>query len=88
MGEIRLIMRFKHGPTEIISIMPNLGLASTFFLFLVCLAFRLFRTEVTHVNVNVNFHYFLFWLAVNGKPVLFWKGISGLKFPRFLSYAC
>jgi len=23
------------------------------------------------------------WLAVNGKPVLFWKGISGLKFPCF-----
>ena len=25
-----------------------------------------------------------FWLAVHGKPVLFWKGISGLKFPCFL----
>ena len=24
-----------------------------------------------------------FWLAVHGKPVLFWKGISGLKFPCF-----
>ena len=32
--------------------------------------------------------YFFFWLAVNGKPVLFWKGISGLKFPCFLFYAC
>ena len=29
-----------------------------------------------------------FWLAVHGKPVLFWKGISGLKFPCFLFYAC
>ena len=26
----------------------------------------------------------IFWLAVNGKPVLFWKGISGLKFPCFI----
>ena len=25
-----------------------------------------------------------FWLAVHGKPVLFWKGNSGLKFPCFL----
>ena len=25
---------------------------------------------------------------VHGKPVLFWKGISGLKFPCFLFYAC
>jgi len=25
-----------------------------------------------------------FWLAVHGKPVLFWKGTSGLKFPCFL----
>ena len=24
------------------------------------------------------------WLAVHGKPVLFWKGTSGLKFPCFL----
>ena len=24
-----------------------------------------------------------FWLAVHGKPVLFWKGTSGLKFPCF-----
>jgi len=24
------------------------------------------------------------WLAVHGKPVLFWKGSSGLKFPCFL----
>jgi len=29
-----------------------------------------------------------FWLAVNGKPVLFWKSISGLKFPCFQFYAC
>jgi len=29
-----------------------------------------------------------FWLAVHGKPVFFWKGISGLKFPCFLFYAC
>jgi len=29
-----------------------------------------------------------YWLAVHGKPVLFWKGISGLKFPCFLFYAC
>jgi len=29
-----------------------------------------------------------FWLAVHGKPVLFWKGISGLKCPCFLFYAC
>jgi len=29
-----------------------------------------------------------FWLAVHGKPVLFWKGISGLLFPCFLLYAC
>jgi len=29
-----------------------------------------------------------FWLAVHGKPILFWKGISGLKFPCFLFYAC
>jgi len=28
------------------------------------------------------------WLALNGKPVLFWKGISGLKCPCFLLYAC
>ena len=28
-----------------------------------------------------------YWLAVHGKPVLFWKGISGLKFPCFLFYA-
>ena len=27
-------------------------------------------------------HYF--WLAVHDKPVLFWKGTSGLKFPCFL----
>ena len=26
----------------------------------------------------------LFWLAVHGKPVLFWKGTSGLKFPCIL----
>jgi len=26
----------------------------------------------------------LFWLAVHGTPVLFWKGISSLKFPFFL----
>ena len=26
----------------------------------------------------------IFWLAVHGKPVLFWKGISGLKFSCFL----
>ena len=25
-----------------------------------------------------------FWLAVHGKPVLFWNGTSGLKFPCFL----
>jgi len=31
---------------------------------------------------------FTFWLAIHGKPVLFWKGISGLKFPCFLFYAC
>ena len=24
------------------------------------------------------------WLAVHGKPVLFWNGTSGLKFPCFL----
>jgi len=30
----------------------------------------------------------LYWLAVHGKPVLVWKGISGLKFPCFLLYAC
>jgi len=29
-----------------------------------------------------------FCLAVHGKPVLFWKGISGLKFPCFLFYLC
>ena len=29
-----------------------------------------------------------FWLAVHGKPVLFWKGISGLKIRCFLFYAC
>ena len=29
-----------------------------------------------------------FCLAVHGKPVLFWKGISGLKFPCFLFYSC
>jgi len=29
-----------------------------------------------------------FWLALNGKPVLFWKGISGLKCPCFLFYVC
>jgi len=28
-----------------------------------------------------------FLLAVHGKLVLFWKGISGLKFPCFLFYA-
>jgi len=28
------------------------------------------------------------WPFLNGKPVLFWKGISGLKFPCFLFYAC
>jgi len=27
---------------------------------------------------------FIYWLAVHGKPVLFWKGNSGLKFPCFL----
>jgi len=44
--------------TEIISIMPNPGLASTFLVFLVHLHFRLFRTDVTHVlmffNTTVN----------------------------------
>ena len=29
-----------------------------------------------------------FWLADHGKPVLFWKGLTGLKFPCFLFYAC
>jgi len=36
--------------TEIISIMPNLGLASTFLVLLVRLDCRLFRTEVTHMR--------------------------------------
>jgi len=43
-----------------------------------------------HINslVICNLIYMLcFWLAVHGKPVLFWKGISGLKFPCFLLYA-
>jgi len=40
--------------TEIISIMPNPGLASTFLVFLVHLHVRLFRTDVTHVLMFVN----------------------------------
>jgi len=36
--------------TEIIYIMSNPGLASTFLVFLVRLDFRLFRTDVTHVR--------------------------------------
>jgi len=28
-------------------------------------------------------HVHFYWLAVHGKPVLFWKGISGLQFPAF-----
>ena len=39
-------------------------------------------------SVVLTQHHTHFWLAVHGKPVLFWKGISGLKFPCFLFYAC
>ena len=51
--------------------------------------FRRFRWYVTTKGVldSVTFELYIvnyFWLAVHGKPVLFWKGNSGLKFPCFL----
>ena len=44
-------------------------------------------TIFKHVHTFIR-HSKRFWLAVHGKPVLFWKGTSGWKFPCFLFYAC
>jgi len=38
--------------------------------------------SLTMAPITYNF------LACRSKAVLFWKGISGLKFPCFLFYAC
>ena len=47
-----------------------------------------FKVIGQNVNKQSRFCGPHFWLAVHGKPVLFWKGTSGLKFPCFLFYAC
>ena len=40
---------------------------------------------VTNTDALISFNQlFSFWLAVHSKPVLFWNGTSGLKFPCFL----
>ena len=48
---------------------------------------RKVKHDVNVVIVNI-FTIRRCWLAVNGKPVLCWKCISGLKLPCFLFYAC
>ena len=51
---------------------------------------RIFWTKshsLTFVQ-EIRFWTTCFWLAVHGKSVLFWKGISGLKLACFLFYAC
>ena len=55
---------------ELITVEPLLDLAVSWSM--------LFRRSDSTVVLSC------FWLAVHGKPVLFWKGISGLKFPCFL----
>ena len=54
---------------------------------------KIWVIDVKHGMLSSTQHLFLghthdFWLAVHGKPVLFWKDISGLKFPCFQFYAC
>ena len=54
---------------------------------------RATATPGTLLHIYLRYHnpssvdilpYFAYWLAVHGKPVLFWNGTSGLKFPCFL----